>query len=293
MSAWAVVLVLFAAAFHAAWNTLLKSSDEPLATASRAALTSTLLWTPVAIVAWFLLGMPGFPPLAWLLAGVSALLELVYFVFLSRAYERGELSTVYTLARGTAPLLAVILGLTVLAERPGLVEFGGICCVLASLILATRPTTSQAAAVPALLTGLTIALYSAVDSVGVHQAPPWLYGFVVWAFTAALLTVLRAARGRITVREAPVGSRPNRGRGGDRRSLGTDLLIGVFMTGTYLLILIAFRLAPLIVVAPLRESSIIIVALWSVYRLGERSRMAARLMGAVGVAIGATLIAVH
>src|SRR2546423_10860486 len=110
-------LVLLAAVLHATWNAVLKASENPLALATRAVTLGTAASLPPVAVAWLVSGRPGLPPAGWLLALASAFLELIYFISLSTAYQRGELSVVYPIARGTAPLLAVLGGLGLLGER--------------------------------------------------------------------------------------------------------------------------------------------------------------------------------
>src|SRR5690349_23187749 len=105
----ALPLVAVAAVLHATWNVLLKTSDDPLRVSSRAMAASAALITPAVSIAWLITGRPGIDAEGWLLVTLSALLEAAYFWFLSAAYRRGDLSVVYPLARGTAPLLAVIV----------------------------------------------------------------------------------------------------------------------------------------------------------------------------------------
>jgi len=100
-------LVLVAAVLHATWNALLKASEHPLGLATRAVSLSAAISLPVLAAVWFWQGRPGLMPMAWLVALGSAALELLYFIALSTAYRRGELSVVYPIARGTAPLLAL------------------------------------------------------------------------------------------------------------------------------------------------------------------------------------------
>src|SRR5439155_14081913 len=111
---------------------------------------------------------PGLPPQAWLLAGLSGMAELAYFIFLSAAYRCGDLSAVYPLARGTAPLLAVLAGLAILGERLSALELAGVACLLAGIWAARKPGAAGPAVRSALLTGVCIATYSAIDRVGVR-----------------------------------------------------------------------------------------------------------------------------
>jgi len=110
-------LLLLAAICHAAWNALLKESGNPVVLAARAVAWGTGLSFPFVAAAWFLHGRPGLPAAAWALALISAAAELVYFIFLSTAYQRGDLSVVYPLARGSAPVLAVLVGVILFGER--------------------------------------------------------------------------------------------------------------------------------------------------------------------------------
>jgi drug/metabolite transporter (DMT)-like permease len=288
----ALSLVLIAAVFHAGWNVLLKAQADPLTMARGASVVSAVIWAPIVLVAWLWAGRPPFPATAWTLAGISAVLELIYFVFLSIAYRRGTLSSVYSIARGTAPLLAVLAGVLILRERLTIVEIAGVGGLIIGLWLVRQPRAAGAATLPALLTGVTIAAYSAVDSEGVHAAAPWLYGFIVWSVTAAMLAVAVPVA-RTLVRVGP----PSGAGDGEEvvvRSSPTLMqaaVVGLLMTSTYLLILIALRLAPLAIVSPLRESAIVLVTLWGVWKLGERDQVWLRLGGAAMIAGGAALVA--
>jgi drug/metabolite transporter (DMT)-like permease len=273
----ALALVLGAAVLHATWNVLLKTSENPLHAAARAVTSSAVLLTiPVAIL-WLVGGRPGLPPVGWLLALVSGVLELGYFIFLSVAYTRGELSMVYPLARGTAPLLAVAIGLTVLGERVSVVALAGVGCLLAGVWAVRRPASAGAATVPALLTAVCIAAYSAVDRVGVRLGPVWLYAWALWVWVAILLGAW------VLLRERNVTWR--------RADWRRGLAIGAPMTAAYLMVLGAFRLAPLTLVAPVRESAIVLVTGWGVWRLRERTGAWLRMAGAVAILAGVALIA--
>jgi len=289
LTALAVVLVLIAAIFHAAWNVVFKAQDDPLLMARRAAILAAVLWSPAALAAWLMTGRPGFPLSAWLLAAASAMLEGAYFVFLSAAYQSGALSSVYSIARGTAPLLAVFAGVVILRERLSGIEIVGIIALLTGIWLVHRPQPAGPATLPALATGVTIAAYSAIDAVGVHTAAPWLYGFVVWILTSMVLLAIVPARAALSPPHPEAGPPPRPGTFGS--GWLKPAVVGMLMTSTFLIILIALRLAPLAVVSPLRESAIVLVTLWGIWRMDERSQAWMRLLGAAAVATGAVLVA--
>jgi drug/metabolite transporter (DMT)-like permease len=283
----AIVLALVAAALHGTWNVIVKVSGDPTNTLTRATAVGALLTTPPAFVAWLVTGRPGLTIEAAGLAALSALLELIYIFLLSAAYRRGELSVVYPIARGSAPLLAVIIGLGLLGERLAAPQLLGVGLLLAGILAVTLPQTSGRATLPALLTGVSIAAYTAVDRVGVGLAAPWLYGWLLVSLMATGLMVAQWVRARVArstarpVREAP--PQPVTWR--------QAAVVGVFMWVGYLLVLVALSLAPLSVVAPVRETAVVAVAVWGVWRLRERQAAALKLSGAVATLLGVALLA--
>ena len=270
-------LVLLAAVCHAGWNALLKESGNPLVLSARAVAWGTALSFPFVGIAWVLHGRPGLSPATWALAGISALMELVYFIFLSTAYRRGELSVVYPIARGTAPLLAVVVGLVLLGERLHPVGLIGVGLVLAGIWAVRRPSAASGVLLPALATGVMIAAYTSLDRVGVRLAPPWLYGWVLWLFAAVFLNGYTTLRGR-----AIEGSPPR---------LPTAIVVGGLMTAAYFMVLLALSIAPLAVIAPVRESAIVLVTAWGIWRLREREGLWLRFGGAVAIVLGIGLLA--
>jgi drug/metabolite transporter (DMT)-like permease len=274
-------LVAVAAVMHAAWNALLKGSEEPLELSARALATATILMTPLILVAWLLSGRPSLTVEGWLLGIASGVLEAAYFVGLSEAYRRGALSVVYPIARGTAPLLAVVIGLTVLSERVAAPALVGVLCLLLGIWAVRRPAGRSPAILPALATGVLIASYSAVDRVGVRLGPAWLYGYTLWVTASLLLPLLAWLRQRTF--------------GGELVNGGLDwtraLSVGLMQAASYYLILLAYQRAPLIIVSPLRESAIVLVALWGVLRLREREGAWLKLGGSALIVAGGVLVA--
>jgi drug/metabolite transporter (DMT)-like permease len=279
----AIALALASAILHATWNVRLKTAGDPLPAAARATAASALAAAPIGIVAWLATGRPGIPAGAWLLIVLSSIGELAYFVFLSAAYRRGELSLVYPLARGTAPILAVLAGICI-GERVGVAGYLGVACILAGIWSVRRPAAAGSATGFALLTGVTIAAYSAIDRIGVRQIPPWLYGWAIWSGCALLVVTWVLIAKPESDAEA---THPGPFKSADWREA---LLMGTMMSVPYLLVLVALSFAPLLVVAPVRESSIVLVTLWSVFRLGERKGARMRLLGAAAVLAGVVLL---
>ncbi|HEV3461694.1 MAG TPA: DMT family transporter [Candidatus Dormibacteraeota bacterium] len=271
-------LVLLAAVFHATWNAMLKASENPLALATRALTWGTVLSLPPVAVAWVLSGRPGLPLAGWLIALASAFLELIYFITLSTAYQRGELSVVYPIARGTAPLLAVLVGVILLGERLHAPAILGVIALLAGIWVVRRPSNAGSALAPALLTGVMIAAYTSLDRIGVRLGSPWVYGWLLWLFGAMLLVSFSR------VRRIP-GSRLS-----DEPRL--SVAVAVLMTAAYFMILFALSVAPLAIIAPLRESAIVLVTAWGIWRLGERRGAWLRVAGALVIVAGIALLTI-
>jgi drug/metabolite transporter (DMT)-like permease len=283
VTAIAVTMALVAAALHGTWNVLVKVSGDPLATFRRVTLTTALVATLVSAPAWLLLGRPGLDARAagWCL--LSATLETAYLWLLSSAYRRGELSAVYPIARGSAPLLSVAVGLLVLGEQLTRLQLGGVAILLVGILAVTASQATGRATLPALLTGVAIAAYTSVDRVGVRLTTPWLYAWLLFLLMAvelhlSLWLASRLSRSRTVT--------PARGPGWTQA-----LLIGSFMWAGYFLVLWALSLAPLAIVAPVRETALVAVAVWGVWRLRERTRFAIKLGGAVATLIGIALLA--
>ena len=309
-------LVLFVAVLHVVWNAVLKSSGDPLRTAERAVGVSVVVFAPVFLAIWWMNGRPGIPPDAAALGVVSGLLETAYFVCLAAAYRRGDLSVVYPIARGTAPLLSVAFGVALLGERLGPASTVGVVALLAGILIVQQPWrilgvvaragrrmgTAASGAVEsspvgrdlagaaefAMLTGLMIASYSAVDRVAARLVAPWLYAAVIFPICA--LTLVAWVRLVADRRRRPGDPPPTPA---SWRRAGAA---GVISLGAYSLVLVAYTLAPLSAVAPLRESAVVIASAWGAIRMGEAaglSERARRIGGACLVLVGAVLLALE
>ena len=296
MPALAVGLVIVAAVLHAGWNVLLKTSGDPLRTAVRLQAIGTVVLVPVGILAWLASGRPPIEPAGVGLALGSGVIEAVYFVCLSSAYRRGGLSLVYPIARGSAPVLAIAIGVVALGERLDVAAWVGVACLVTGILFVARPWRALQAAGRehrgaigfALATGALIAAYSAVDRVGVRILEPWLYGAFLAVFATAILGTTVVVGRRTGILSTPVVENAP-------TSLWRDGIAGVLSLTAYLLILFAYSQAPLAAVAPLRESGIVLAAAWGAMRLGEvsgRYAVAGRVGAAGLVVVGAVLLAI-
>jgi multidrug transporter EmrE-like cation transporter len=132
-------LIAVAAVLHVTWNVLVKTSGEPLRAAGVGMVLGAIVLTPLAVIGWFMIGRPAIPTEAVALGIGSGVFEAIYVVVLSAAYRAGDLSIVYPLARGTATLLAVGIGIAILGERPGPLGLAGIGTLLVGFFGLQRP----------------------------------------------------------------------------------------------------------------------------------------------------------
>lgn len=284
-------LVAGSAVLHVSWNVRLKTAGDPLHAATIGQLAAAAVIVPLGAAAWVAGGARALPADGLVLGVVSGVVEALYFVLLSAAYRRGDLSVVYPIARGTAPLVAVAIGVGILDERLGALGTAGVVALLAGLLWHQRPWRVLAAASQrhagdtaiafAFATGLAIATYSAIDRVGSRLIEPVPYAAILWLVCSACLVAWTGLAGGGL-------------RSVERAGLRSAAIGGWLSLAAYVAILIALSVSPLSAVAPLRESSIVLASVWGAIRLGEAADRgdAVRRVGASGlIVLGAVLLA--
>ncbi|MGW9269168.1 EamA family transporter [Microbacterium sp. NPDC055599] len=285
MSPLAFVLVLGAAVAHAAWNVIAHGISR--------AGSPFLCWGAVASTAVWIGAVPftgglGTSDLASfaLGVGVSAVLHVVYMAVLQRGYREGSLSTVYATARGTGPFLSVIVAVLLLGERPSGIALVGVAAVIVGVVavgLVDRGSGGgrgvDLGLVFGLLTGVAIAVYTIWDT---HAVRTWSLSPVAFMVGTTLLQVpfySIAVRRRWPAVWAL-------GRAQWRRILA----FGVLSPLSYILVLSAIQIAPVALVAPLREVSVVLVSLFGAVVLRE-SRPGWRVGASLIVLTGIVLLA--
>jgi drug/metabolite transporter (DMT)-like permease len=275
----ALILVLVAAASHCAWNLVLKSETHRAEISLGALVVGVILAVPV----FFVYPITSVSADAWALIALSAVFETAYVLLLAAAYQAGELSLVYPIARGTPGLLIVPISVTLLGEPLSGGGLFGIALVLVGIFGAHLPAGPAAAGSMravglALLTGVAIASYSLVNKLGVQRVPVPLYAALVFAADALMLAVVLRAQGKLGWPPLPAGRwKP-------------AVMVGILMMGSYLGVLGAMALAPLAYVIAAREVSIVMTTIAGIVLLGERATWR-RLAGAAGIFAGLVAIA--
>jgi uncharacterized membrane protein len=269
-------LALGAAFLHASWNVMLAGARDSEAATAVATLCGVALLAPVALITG------GVSDAALPFAAASAVLHVGYLALLARAYQDGEVSVVYPVSRGTAPVLVLAFGAAVLSEAPPTAAVMGVLAVAVGVFLvgARREISTYEPKLDKpprrdLLFGfaiaLTIAAYTLVDAEGVDHAQAPAYLFLLLAPSSAVYAGALAARGRDLRAEL----RPR------------AWLTGAFIVGAYGSVLAALRLADAAPVAAVRESSVVIAAFLAAVFLHEnvdRRRISGALLVVAGVA---------
>jgi drug/metabolite transporter (DMT)-like permease len=274
----AFALAIFSAFVHALWNLLLARARDSEAATAVALVAGTLAFAPVAALTWNI-EAAALPYLA-----ASATLEIAYFVLLAAAYERGELSLVYPVARGSAPLLVAVFSVVLLGTALHALTVAGVVLVATGVLLVRGVTPLQTGdsgrtVAMALAIGATVAAYTLLDKAGLRHAQAFTYlELVVLPSAIAYPLWIARRKGRAALRAE---ARP------------PALLAGLAMFGAFGLALAALRLAPQAFVPgvqALRETSVVIAVAAGWLVLGERVTRA-RALGAVIVVTGVAALA--
>ncbi|MCF8109441.1 MAG: DMT family transporter [Desulfohalobiaceae bacterium] len=286
MSGLALIMVLAAAFFHAGWNYLAKKSRKKLVFIWWFLLVAMALYLPM--FSYFFPGNP-IPPQGWACIATTGVLHFLYFWFLGGAYERGDLSLVYPISRGSGPLFVPFLAVLFLQEHLSVLGVTGIALIVAGIYMTHLKSFSpksfaepflclrEGGTVWALCTGGTIALYSLVDKAGVQFVSPPVYIYLMVVITWLLLTPVVLSTNR---RHILLEWQENR---------GTILIVGLLVLGTYLTILFALQMAKVSYVVAVREVSIVFSVLYGILRLGEKHGMQ-KILGASLIATGVVCI---
>lgn len=262
-------LALGAAALHTAWNLLIKTAADREIAAWGQFVFGGVALLPVLL----LIGVPA--AAAWPFLLVSAGVHVFYVRALVAAYDHGDFSLAYPLARGGGALTAAVLGFVALGD--GLGGAGWIALLVVTIGLASfiRPGTPRNEVIYALMTAVLIGTYTVIDTAGSrHTTDGFAYGIALTGVTGLALSVIGVARGRGPAFVASV-----------RVSWPRHLFSGICLATAYSIVLVAVRYASVGYVATLRESSVVLGAaigwLFLHERLGGR-----RLVSAVVVTAG-------
>jgi len=274
MTAFALTIVLSAAILHALWNALVKAADNRMAIMGLISAGHVMLGVVLALQS----PMPS--AISWAYIAASTVIHFGYYYLLYHSYRLGDLSHVYPIARGMAPVL-VAVGAQIFAGEtlPPLAWLGVLVTSAGIFLLAGnifRSNTPPIVVVTAMATGVMIASYSLVDGLGVRVAGTET-GYIGWLFISEIIVV-----GIVFSRLGP------RARQISRKTLLMGLLGGLVSAAAYGLVIYAKSFSPLAMVSTLRETSVVFAAIIGMVWLGERPwklRLVSSLVVAGGVVL--------
>lgn len=298
MSTTALSIVLLAGLLHALWNIAAKKAGGDARFAWFTAGVAMVVWAPVAVwVGWDVL--PQWGTWEWSFVLISGVLHVLYFIVLLRGYRSADLTVVYPLARGTGPLLSSLVALLWLGESISVMGALGIAGVVAGVFLiaggmrliadwrTTDPISDEEMSLQrlrraglryGLLTGIFIASYTVVDGYAVKvllMSPILTHYFenlVRWVLLVPVVWRDRPAAWALWGQQWKYA-----------------LFVGTITPISYSLVLFAMQSAPLSLVAPAREVSMLFAALIGGHLLGEGDRWL-RVLGASLIAVGVILL---
>ena len=272
------IAVLFAAACHAGWNALIKVGLDPLSTTtvfSVGAGVVSLLFLPFV-------GLPAWAAWPWLITSIA--IHLIYFAALIESYRTGDLGQVYPIARGSAPLMTGAVTAIFVGEQLSAIGWLGLLTLVAGVLLLSARGGRELAQIDrravgfALFTALTICAYSVVDGIGARlSANPNAYS--LWLFVGMAMVMVPYALYRDGQTMLPAMHRYwQRGFAG-----------GALQLLSYGIAIWAMTVAPIAIVAALRETSVLFGAAIAVLVLKEPLR-AMRVVAACLIVCGLILI---
>lgn len=252
-----LLAVLGAAALHALWNALIRVGSSRIG----AMVILSVMEIPIGLAVVLLRPLPPVDVVPWVLAAGVA--HFGYKFFLAHAYEVGDLSRVYPIARGAAPMIAALAGLFLLADAVRPIEYLGIAVLGLGILTMARGVFTDGESrrlLPyALGSALATASYTLIDGMGARVSGDAI-AYVGWIY---VVDGILFAAGMVALR----------GRGvlcGGARAWATVGAASVASYGAYAISVWAMTVAPIALVAALRETSILFAVLigWLVF--GER-----------------------
>ncbi len=279
----ALGLLLVAAVLHASWNLLVKRAREKQVFTWWSLIVGTIGFAPLVVINWPL------PLYIWPYVVCSGLMEAAYVITLIRAYEHGDFSLVYPIARGSAPVFLTIWAVIFLGDQPRPFGLVGIALLVLGLIvvggkswwsLRKKAVLTSSAIVLALGTAFCISVYSAIDGAAVRRVDPLPYTVVILGLSAVLITpiVLMRYGGQGAIAEW-------------RMNWLRIILVGILSQLSYMLVLQVYSIAHVSYAGAIREISVVIGAFLGWRLLGEDFGMV-RVVGAVLIFAGIVVIAV-
>ena len=278
----ALGMVLVAAVLHAGWNLFVKRAREKQVFTLWGLMVGSICFLPIV-----LFSRP-FPLFIWPYILCSAAVEGIYYIILTSAYESGDFSLVYPMARGAAPAFLVVWAILFLGDRPRPLGLIGVAILICGLIVvggntlwSMRGTAALRSSGIGLALGVafSISVYSAIDGAAVHHVAPAPYTVVVIGLSSIFVFPFIFLRfGRETIASEW------------RTNWVRIIIVGILMLASYMLVLQAYAIAHVSYAGAIREISVVFAAFMGWRWLGEKLGLL-RMVGACIIFVGILIIA--
>ncbi len=268
--------VLFAAILHAAWNAIVKFGTDKLQGMVLLSIAHALIG--LAMVLAF--PLPDRASLIWLI--LSVILHLAYKTFLTLAYQKGDLSRVYPISRGTAPVMVLVVSLLLLNDKFTQWQVAGVALIGLGILLMARGVFAHGERRDLLPYALAAAMgtagYTLADGIGARLSmSPSAYIGWIFLLDASMFTVWALTfKGLKVIPKEP-------------RVLALGLLAGTASVGAYWIAVWAMTVAPIALVAALRETSVLFAVLIGVFFLKEKADKG-KIISALVIVLGVILM---
>jgi drug/metabolite transporter (DMT)-like permease len=239
------LLVIAAAIVHALWNTLVKTDGDRLSLIK--IMSATQIVVSIALIP--LVDIP--PAASWLYIAASAALNTGYMLLLRKAYAVGDLSLIYPLARGVAPLLVALTSIALLGESLTLTNKVAVLLIALGIISLTLTRSSSGMAdtraiMLALATGTCTAAYTVVDGLGARTAGS-AHGYMVWLSLVTSVLIVGIVHAQQRGQRPAISPRTSR----------AGIAAGIMSYGGSWIVIWAMTKAPLALVSALRETGVV------------------------------------
>lgn len=252
MSLHVLLLVLTAAFLHAFWNLLSKKAKGKAPFIWLIYVAGNILYLPVLLFQKHIGNIYSLPLLWFSLS--SAVLHLGYYIVLQKGYRSADLSVVYPLARGSGPLFSSVAAIFFLQEQVRISATIGLFLIIAGVLLISGLSFKRennlkimSGIIYGVLTGFFIALYTFNDAVGVKS----------YAVSPLILTLATNLFGTLLLMPFVISEKKELKRE-IKQHKWIIIAIAILSPAAYILVLEALRYTPLTVVAPARETSILL-----------------------------------
>lgn len=279
-----LTLIFIAAVFHAVWNIILKDAKDNLTALWLQMFVTVIYLVPFSFICYGLPPKEALPTLIF-----SGLMQAVYYVLLGKCYQSGNLSVVYPLTRGSAPVFVCIFSVLLGLENLTFPVFLSLLLIVFGIYIVNMPAFNLKSMIApfktliedsstrlSILIGIVIALYTLSDKVNVRYTTPFIVYSILTLIPTILLAPSLCKKEKIKAELEGVGK---------LRILG----ISIFMVAAYCLVLVAMSNCNASYISSIREVSVVFVALYTSMR-SKNPNWQPKIIGSIIIFSGIVLV---